>query len=151
MRRLPSSRLAAASFVLAAFGVAVTAYLTLIHYRDDLLVCAVGGCHTVQNSPYSEVRGVPVALFGLGMFVAVLGLGILRWRKPAWREYAAMAAFCLAVAGSAFALYLTYVELFVVDAVCQWCVLSALLTWSLAIVEGKLTLDAIETGDAAYD
>ena len=79
MRPLPSNgRLTALSLALAVGGIAVSAYLTLVHYRDDLLVCAVGGCHTVQKSPYAELSGVPVAILGLGMFVMMALLGLLR-------------------------------------------------------------------------
>lgn len=139
---LSSSRLTALSLALAAGGIAVSAYLTLVHYRDDLLVCAVGGCHTVQKSPYAELAGVPVALLGLGMFVTMALLGLLRRARPAWMERITLVTFALALAGAIFAIYLTYLELFVIEAICQWCVLTALLTWGLLLVEGKLVLDA---------
>jgi uncharacterized membrane protein len=139
---LSSSRLTALSLALAAGGIAVSAYLTVVHYRDDLLVCSVGGCHTVQNSPYAELADVPVALLGLGMFAALALLGLLRLARPVQGERITLATFALALTGTIFTIYLTYLELFVIDAICQWCVLTALLTWALLLIEGKLVLDA---------
>jgi uncharacterized membrane protein len=139
-----SNRLTALSLALAAGGVAVSAYLTLVHYRDDLLVCAVGGCHTVQKSPYAELYGIPVAILGLGMFVAMLLLGVLRRLRPEVAETTTLVIFGLALAGTVFTVYLTYLELFVIDAVCQWCVLTALLTWTLLLVEGTLVWRSLQ-------
>jgi uncharacterized membrane protein len=137
-----NSRLAAISLALALGGIAVSAYLTLVHYRDDLLVCAVGGCHTVQKSPYAKLEGIPVAVLGLGMFVALTVLFLLRWMRPAWAETITLATFGLALAGAVFTGYLTYLELFVIDAICQWCVLTAIIVWLLTVVEAKLVLDS---------
>lgn len=127
----------AASLTLALAGVVVATYLTIIHYRDDLLVCGVGNCHTVQNSRYAEIGGVPISLLGLGMYLGVLGLGLARWRRPAVGETATLAAFALVLAGALYAGYLTYVEIAVINAICQWCVVSALLTLGILVAEGR--------------
>ncbi len=137
-----SSRLSAISLVLALGGIAVSAYLTLVHYRDDLLVCAVGGCHTVQKSPYAEMWGVPVAVLGLGMFVVLTALLLLRRARPDLADTITLATFGMVLAGAVFAIYLTYLELFVIDAVCQWCVLTAIIIWLLVLVEGTLMLSS---------
>ena len=139
---LSNSRLTASSLAVALGGIAVSAYLTLVHFRDDLLVCAVGGCHTVQKSPYAELEGVPVAVLGLGMFVAIVLLGLARQMRPDWSETVTLATFGLALAGTVFTIYLTYLELIVIHAVCQWCVLTALLAWALLIVEGVFVLES---------
>jgi uncharacterized membrane protein len=139
-----NSRLSAISLALALGGIAVSAYLTLVHYRDDLLVCAVGGCHTVQNSPYAELLGVPVALLGLGMFIAMTGLLIVRRVLPDRGETITLVTFGMALAGAVFTVYLTYLELFVIDAICQWCVLTAIITWLLTIVEGALAWRSLQ-------
>lgn len=141
---LATNRLTALSLALAVGGIAVSAYLTLVHYRDDLLVCAVGGCHTVQKSPYAELYGIPVAILGLGMFVALLLLGSLRHLQPEWADTITLATFALALTGTVFTIYLTYLELFVIHAVCQWCVLTALLTWALLLVEGTLVWRSLQ-------
>ena len=139
-----NSRLTAISLALALIGIAVSAYLTLVHYRDDLLVCAVGGCHTVQKSPYAELEGIPVALLGLGMFVVVTVLFLLRRVRPAWADTITLATFALVLAGAVFAIYLTYLELFVIHAVCQWCVLTAIIIWLLTLIEGTLAWRSLQ-------
>ena len=139
-----NSRLAAISLVLALGGIAVSAYLTLVHYRDDLLVCAVGGCHTVQKSPYAELEGIPVAVLGLGMFVALTVLLLLRWACPARADSITLVTFGLALAGAVFTIYLTYLELFVIHAVCQWCVLTAIIIWLLTLIEGTLAWRSLQ-------
>lgn len=131
-----SARWALASAMLALAGVGVAGYLTVAHYDDAALVCGLGDCHTVQGSRYAELAGVPVAVLGLGMYVALLALGALRWRRPAWAATATTAAFALTLAGALYAAYLTYVEVAVIDAICQWCVASALLTLGILVAEG---------------
>ena len=79
-----------------------------------------------------------VALFGLGMYVALLGLVALRWLRPDSTVYVTATTFALSLAGVIFAGYLTYVELFVLEAICQWCVVSAVLTALLLLTEGVL-------------
>lgn len=141
MPRWRSDRTTAISLALTAAGIAVAAYLTLVHYRDDLLVCAVGGCETVQNSPYAELAGIPVALLGLGMFVTVLVLALARLRWPHRAGDLTIAIFALLLTGTIFTLYLTYLELFVIHAICQWCVVTAIITWILLPIEAKRVLD----------
>lgn len=146
-----SSRLSAISLALALGGIAVSAYLTLVHYRDDLLVCAVGGCHTVQKSPYAEMEGIPVAVLGLGMFIVMTALLLLRRLRPQWADTITLVTFGLALAGAVFAIYLTYLELFVIHAVCQWCVLTAIIIWLLTIIEGTLAWRSLQLPDDSED
>ncbi len=124
--------------MLAALGIAVSTYLTAIHYDEGLLVCGLSDCHTVQTSDYAEMLGIPVALFGLGMYVALLGLVALRWLRLDSTVYVTATTFALSLAGVIFAGYLTYVELFVLEAICQWCVVSAVLTTLLLVTESLM-------------
>jgi len=105
-----------AAGVVALAGLLVAGYLTWVHFDDAALVCvAGGGCETVQESEYAEIAGVPVALLGLGAYATVLGL--VAWDTPNARLGAAMLAFV----GLVFSLYLLVLQLFVIDAVCVWC------------------------------
>jgi uncharacterized membrane protein len=105
----------AAGFV-ALVGLAVAGYLTWVHFDEGALVCvAGGGCETVQESEYAEIAGIPVALLGLGAYAAMLGL--VAWDTPTARLGAAM----LALVGLVFSMYLLALQLFVIDAVCVWC------------------------------
>ena len=110
-------RIAVGTVALA--GAALAAYLTWVHYDESLLVCVSGrGCETVQQSAYAEIAGVPVALLGLIAYSAVAAL--VAWDTPTARLCAAIIAFV----GLAFSLYLLVLQLFVIDAVCTWCVLN---------------------------
>lgn len=124
------------SFVLTLLAIADSAYLTWVHYQPQDLVCTVnGGCHTVQSSTYATLGPVPVALLGLAMYVVILALGILRWRRPDMAPYASVAIFGLVLAGVIYYGYLTHIELNVLNAICQWCVICAVLTVGLLITE----------------
>lgn len=134
-----SLRLAAG--VVATAGLVVAGYLTWAHYDDAALVCvAGGGCETVQESEYAEVAGVPVALLGLGAYALVLGL--LAWDAPSARLGAAM----LALVGLVFSLYLLALQLFVIDAVCAWCLVNDVVVAPLLAILTALRLRSSEPG-----
>jgi uncharacterized membrane protein len=116
--------------LLAVAGVATSSYLTYSHYADQATVCAgVGSCEFVQSSEYSKLAGVPVALLGLLFFVSLAGLSIARLaRVPLALDWGKELAFAMTLGGVAFVTYLTYVELFVIDAICIWCVGTAVIT-----------------------
>ncbi|MDX6688736.1 MAG: hypothetical protein QOG15_193 [Solirubrobacteraceae bacterium] len=117
-----------AAIAITLLGVAISGYLTYVHYAGLEPFCAGGGhgCERVQSSTYANLGGVPVAVLGLAAYVAI-GAALV-----AAGEVARMAAAALAVIGCAFSAYLTYLELFVIEAICQWCVASALLMTLLA-------------------
>jgi uncharacterized membrane protein len=106
-------------------GAAIAAYLTVLHYTTAVsLVCPGGGtglvnCTDVLTSPESVVAGVPVPLWGLLWFVVGGALLWLRWRWPP-RVFAA-ARWVWSLLGVAAVLWLVYVELGVLHALCVWC------------------------------
>ena len=103
--------------VVAFFGIAVAGYLTWAHYADATLVCVRGGgCETVQHSSYSEIAGIPVALLGLVSYMTIVLL--LVWDSANARMGAAVLAFV----GLLFSAYLLVLQLFVIHALCIWCV-----------------------------
>jgi len=124
------------SLALALAGAGVAGYLTLVAYDESLLVCGLGDCATVQNSPYAKLGGIPIALLGLLMYLVLLGLGVVRWRLVHQTELLTSANTSIALAGTLFSGYLTYLELFVIHAICQWCVASAVIVTLLLLVEG---------------
>ena len=122
-------RLRLAVLVLAVLGLGVAGYLTYIHYEGVRPVCGLGGdCEKVQSSEWSKLAGVPVALLGLLGYAAILATLLVR------REEALIAAALIALVGFGFSAYLTYRELFTIDAICPWCVASGILMTLLAIV-----------------
>jgi uncharacterized membrane protein len=119
--------LRAAGLVLAVLGVGVAGYLVYVHYANIDPVCNIAhGCHKVQTSSYAKLAGIPVALLGLIGYVVILGALLVRG------ETARMVAALTALVGFGFSMYLTYRELFTIDAICQWCVLSAVVMTLLA-------------------
>jgi uncharacterized membrane protein len=122
-------RLRLAAIVLAVLGLGVAAYLTYVHYEGVRPVCGLGGnCEKVQTSEWSKLAGVPVALLGLLGYAAILGSLFVD------REEALIAGALIALVGFGFSAYLTYRELFTIDAICPWCVASAIIMTLLAIV-----------------
>lgn len=131
--------------LLAALGVAglgTSGYLTYSHYADRATVCAgIGSCEFVQTSAYSEVVGVPVALLGLLFFIALEVLVVMRFmRLPLALQWGQPAVFAMTLGGLAFVIYLTYVELFVIDAICIWCVATAAITLVCFVVVAAMSL-----------
>jgi uncharacterized membrane protein len=123
-------RLRVAGLAVALAGIGVAAYLTYVHYAGLQPFCAGGGhgCERVQSSSYARLGGIPVALLGLAGYLAI-ATALL-----APGERARLAAAALAVSGFGFSAYLTYLELFVIDAICQWCVASAVLLTLLSVI-----------------
>jgi uncharacterized membrane protein len=130
---------------LAAVGAAIAGYLTLAHYTGAATLCTgVGGCELVQASRFAVVAGVPVALWGLALYLALGALAA--WRAVAGPRTplpARLALFALALAGVLYSAYLTYLELFVIGAICPWCVASAAVLLALgALATADLLADA---------
>ena len=113
--------------VLALAGLADSLYLTWYHYAPAVRAClGSSGCETVNASRFATLGGVPVALIGaVGYLLIVAALAVGRWGPPPSRRPAAYAAYALAAAGTAFSLYLTAIEAFILHAYCTWCLLSA--------------------------
>jgi uncharacterized membrane protein len=123
-------RLRLAALAVAGLGVCVAGYLTYVHYAGLEPFCAGGGhgCERVQSSSYAKLGGIPVAVLGLAGYLAIAAALL------APGERARLAAAAIAVVGAGFSGYLTYLELFVIDAICQWCVASAVLLTLLAVL-----------------
>jgi uncharacterized membrane protein len=122
-------RLRVAIAALAIAGVAIATYLTYVHYADVKPFCVAGGggCEKVQTSDYAELLGIPVAVLGLIGYVLILGS---LWMPG---DNGRLAGAVLALAGFGFSAYLTYRELYTIDAICQWCVASAVVMTLLAV------------------
>ena len=127
--------------LIALVGLGIAAYLTYIHYAGLQPLClASGGCEKVQSSHWSKLAGIPVATIGLVGYAAILVLLFV----PGEAGLAGTAF--VALVGFGFSAYLTYVELFRIHAVCQWCVASALLMTALAGLSVARLLTAEEQG-----
>jgi uncharacterized membrane protein len=119
--------LRAASIVVAVVGLGIATYLTIVHYSGGEPVCAIAhGCATVQKSDYAMLAGIPVALLGV---IGYLGILVsLAFDDESARTTTAF----LSIAGLGFSGWLTYVEVGELNAICIWCVGSAICMTLLA-------------------
>jgi uncharacterized membrane protein len=127
--RMPGENLLRVALgVVAVLGIGVATYLTVVRAEGDSPTCVIGGgCGTVQKSEYSELAGIPVAWLGLAAYVGLLVAAILP--GPLGRALGLFTA----VVSFGFSAWLTYAELFIIEAVCAWCVTSAVLV-TIALV-----------------
>ena len=115
---------------MALLGLGVATYIAIAESGGGAPKCIAGGggCETVANSQYSHLAGINVAVIGIAGYVLLLVAALL----PG--DSGRFGGFLGALIGFGFSLYLTYLEIFVIDAICQWCVASAvLMALSLAI------------------
>lgn len=114
-----------ALMVLAVVGLIDSIYLTWIKLTAEG-VCVIGeGCEVVNTSQYASVGGIPVALLGAGAYLALLGILFLETRSHFFEFNGPILVFGISLAGVLYSAYLTYLELYVIRAICEFCVLSA--------------------------
>lgn len=114
----------------ATIGVGVATYITIAESGGGSPSCVAGGhgCQTVAESEYSEIAGINVAIFGIIGYVLILATGFFA------TDWARLSGFALALGGFGFSIYLTYLEIWEIEAICQWCVGSAVLMTILFIL-----------------
>lgn len=99
---------------------------------------ASSGCETVKNSVYANLVGIPLPVLGLVSYVALLVLLAVQGQSAVsgrdWVPYVALAIFGVSLAGVLYSAYLTYIELFVIDAICRWCVASAIIIVAIFVL-----------------
>lgn len=109
--------------VVAVLGIGVATYITIADSSGGSPTCLAGGtgCETVANSSYSHIAGINVAVFGIIGYIAILATAFFA------NDIARFGGFALSLGGFGFSVYLTYLEIFKIEAICQWCVSSAVL------------------------
>jgi uncharacterized membrane protein len=120
----------------AAAGIGLAAYLLYTRETGGHLVCTTGGCETVQSSRYAEIFGVPVAALGLLAYVWILLTSFSR------SELARASQVLVALAACAFSTYLVFVQLHLIGAICELCLVSDALI-AVAAVLALLRLRAV--------
>jgi uncharacterized membrane protein len=136
--------------LLSLLGLFVSAYLYLYKIgRIGTLACGTGGCETVQTSVWSRFAGVEVSLIGMVGYALLLVVALVALRPAlADRRGPAAVLVALAAGGVLFTAYLTYLELFVIHAICRWCVGSAAIIVTLLLL-GLLELRRLRALPAA--
>ncbi|HEU5063446.1 MAG TPA: vitamin K epoxide reductase family protein [Solirubrobacterales bacterium] len=107
----------------AAIGIGVATYIAIAEAGGDAPACLAGstGCRTVAESSYSRVAGINIAVFGIVGYVLLLASAFFA------NDAARLGGFVVALGGFGYSIFLTYIEIFKIEAICQWCVASAVL------------------------
>ncbi|MFN3308250.1 MAG: vitamin K epoxide reductase family protein [Anaerolineales bacterium] len=127
---IPDSLTRYAFPILSLIGLGVALYLAYVETQEVAAVCGpIGDCNAVQQSPYAKLFGVlPVGVLGAVGYVAILFVWFWgRLRKDWLAQKANLAVFVMTLFGLIFSIYLTYLEPFVIKAVCAWCLTSAVI------------------------
>ena len=121
------------------FGLAVASYLSIVELGGGVPVCGpIKGCETVATSQYSRINGIPVAVFGVGLSLILLVAAIGWWKTGDRRLLATHYGFSLV--GVTFEAYFTYLQIFVIDAICVWCMANDVVLVPLLAVLALLRL-----------
>ena len=126
------ARLPLLAAVVALVGLADAIYLTINHYTGEKVPCSiVEGCEQVLTSSYAEIAGIPLAMFGAAAYFSAFALAILAafGNRTTWTLFGAQTALMLV-----FTAWLVYLQAFVIEAFCQFCLLSAGTTLILFII-----------------
>ena len=127
---------------LALAGVALATYLAMYKLGYiGTLACTIGSCETVNLSRWATFLGIPVAVWGLGFYVMLFAVALAgtmeRFAEATWVSHVLLV---LTGWGVAFSAWLTYLELYVIHAICMFCVMSAILitvTFLVAVQEWR--------------
>lgn len=125
------------AILMTLVGVGIGVYLTYVKVADKEAVCVKTNtfdCNSVQTSAYSEMLGIPVAFIGLAAYGTMLGILLLERRVSLVQEYSRVLLFAMTLFGVVYSAYLTYIEAFVLEKWCLWCVASALLMVGLFVL-----------------
>ena len=117
---------------IALIGLADSIYLTIHHYTGEKVPCSVvEGCEQVLSSSYAEIAGIPLAIFGAAAYFVAFSLAILAayGNRSAWTLFGMQV-----IVMAAFTAWLVYLQAFVIEAFCQFCLVSAATTFTLLVV-----------------
>jgi len=134
--------------VFSLIGIGVSAYLAWIRLTGDYASCVgIGNCESVNSSRFAEIGGVPIALIGLIGYVLILFSLIIELRAPDRIDFLRLILFGFTLTGSLYSLYLTYLEVYVLHAVCPYCVISAVAMLALFGISISRLKAAFQTTD----
>jgi uncharacterized membrane protein len=130
--RNPIAKLPAAAALVALAGLADSIYLTVHHYTAEPVPCSViTGCEQVLTSSYAEMYGIPTAAFGVAAYLTAFGLALLSafGNRQTWSLFGAVVVVMAIFTG-----WLLYLQAFVIEAFCQFCLISAATTLILLLI-----------------
>ena len=113
------------SLILVVIGLAISGYLSYVKLTEVPLVCVansdVFNCEVVQNSAYSQIAGIPVAWLGFATYAVLFVLLLLENRIGFLRQNGILVIFAITIFAWLYSMYLVYLQLFVLQALCPWC------------------------------
>jgi uncharacterized membrane protein len=124
-----------ATLIFVIIGIGISGYLSYVKLAERLnlpgaeMQC-IGGdffnCDVVQSSSYADLFGIPIAWLGLGTYLLIGAFILLENRTPFLRDYGMLINFAIVVFAFLFSVYLVYLQVFVLEALCQWCLMHEL-------------------------
>jgi uncharacterized membrane protein len=122
---------------LCLLGLGISGYLSYKRVAGGSLSCTRWAqCDVVNNSIYAYFLGVPISFIGLAGYLLLLALALAAlWATGRAQRQILWLSLLLALGGVGFSVYLTYLEIYVIEALCAWCVASAIVITLLAIVD----------------
>lgn len=133
------------AIVASIIGFIDSLYLTIIKFTHSPIYCipGLGSCETVQNSQWSEIWGIPIALLGAIVYLILIFCFVFEKKIRILTHYSIFVVFGLSLFGFLYSLYLTYLEIFVIHTICQWCILSAI-CMTVVFITTLIRLKAIQ-------
>jgi len=119
---------------LAFMGIAISSYMLYVATADEVIaICGpVSDCNSVQQSEYSHLFGIPIAVFGVIAYLSILLVwSIVHYTAEKIANLGRLILFMLTLSGTLFSIYLTFLEPFVIGASCIWCLASAIIMTTL--------------------
>lgn len=145
------NKLRITSLVLAFLGMIDSIYLAWVKYSGKYETCGpIGNCESVNNSQYSEIFGIPIAVLGAGAYLLIILLLIVEGRNSFWAEYGNVVVFGISLIGVIYSIYLTYIEVAILKAICPYCVVSAVILVVLFILSTIRLLYSLDEPSAQF-
>ena len=115
-------------YIIALLGLADATYLLVIKFTQNKSLClpSIGDCWSVNNSVYSEWNGIPISVFGMLAYISIIALLFFSPRIQFLKNTGHIFIFGIALSGVIFSVYLTYLQIAVIKAICPFCIISAL-------------------------
>jgi uncharacterized membrane protein len=126
------AKLPLAAALVALAGLADAVYLTVHHITAEPVPCSiVAGCETVLTSPYAELQGIPLAAFGAAAYFVAFCLALLAafGNRTLWKVFGVQV-----VLMALFTVWLLYLQAYVIGAFCQFCLISAITTFTMLVI-----------------
>lgn len=123
-------------FILSLFGLLIAGYVLYTYVTGSPIVCVNQGCDLVRKSPYANVFGLPVPLYGFVGYIIIAILSFLYTTNIVWKNKIPLIRFVISAGGFLFVSYLSFLEAFVIKGWCMWCVFSAIIMTTIFILSG---------------